>query len=113
MVEAARLGQLSTVRKLLDSGTATVEDQDKVSVCVRIYLLLQSSNMQNCVSLSELVSCIMPPLVGGENSTVVGITRRSPASGERVGERVQGESVSEGHGASYSCTCHSTLQFVI
>ena len=33
MVEAARLGQLSTVRKLLDSGTATVEDRDEVSVC--------------------------------------------------------------------------------
>ena len=38
MVEAARLGQLSTVRKLLDSGTATAEDRDKVSVCVHIYL---------------------------------------------------------------------------
>ena len=38
MVEAARLGQLSTVRMLLDSGTATVEDPDEVSVCVRIYL---------------------------------------------------------------------------
>ena len=35
MVEAARLGQLSTVRRLLDSGTATLEDRDKVvSVCV-------------------------------------------------------------------------------
>ena len=33
MVEAARLGQLSTVRKLLDSGTANVEDRDEVSVC--------------------------------------------------------------------------------
>ena len=55
----------------------------------------------------------MPPLVGGENSTVVGITQRSPASGERVGERVQGESVSERRGMSYSCTCHSTLQFVM
>ena len=39
MVEAARLGQLSTVRKLLDSGTATVEDRDEVSVCVHIYSL--------------------------------------------------------------------------
>ena len=37
MVEAARLGQLSTVRMLLDSGTATVEDQDKVCVYVFIY----------------------------------------------------------------------------
>ena len=36
MVEAARLGQLSTVRMLLDSGTATVEDRDEVSVCVCI-----------------------------------------------------------------------------
>ena len=55
----------------------------------------------------------MPPLVGGEDSTVVGITQRSPASGERVGERVQGECVSEEQGVSYSCTCYSTLQFVI
>ena len=38
-MEAARFGQLSTVRKQLDSGTATVEDQDEVSVCVCIYLL--------------------------------------------------------------------------
>ena len=38
MVEAARLGQLSTVRMLLDSGTATVEDQDEVSVCVCVLL---------------------------------------------------------------------------
>ena len=39
VVEAARLGQLDTVRKLLNSGTSTVEDRDEVSVCVRIYLL--------------------------------------------------------------------------
>ena len=39
MIEAASLGQLSTVRMLLDSGTATVEDRDKVSVCVCIHLL--------------------------------------------------------------------------
>ena len=65
------------------------------------------------VTNSELVSCTMPPMVGGDDSTVVGIIQRSPASGERVGERVQGESVSEGQGTSYSCTCHSTLQFVI
>ena len=55
----------------------------------------------------------MPPMVEEDDSTVVGITQRSPASGERVGERVQGECVSEGQGTSYSCTCHSTLQFVI
>ena len=56
MVEAASLGQLSTVRKLLDRGTATVEDQDKVvSVCVHIkfYLLCYSKAAiygTNCVS---------------------------------------------------------------
>ena len=65
------------------------------------------------VTKSELVSCTMPPMVEGGNSPVVGILQRSPASGERVGERVQGGSVSEGQGTSYSCTCHSTLQFVI
>ena len=35
MVEAAKRGELSTVRQLLDGGAATVEDQDKVKcVCV-------------------------------------------------------------------------------
>ena len=35
MVEAARLGQLSTVRELLDGGIATVDDRDEVKcVCV-------------------------------------------------------------------------------
>ena len=62
---------------------------------------------------SELVSCTMPPMVGGDDSTVVGILQWSPVSGERLGECVQGESVSEEQGTSYSCTCHSTLQFVI
>ena len=65
------------------------------------------------VTTSELVSCTMPPMVGEDDSTVVGILRRSPASGERVGERVQSESVSKEQGTSYSRTCHSTLQFVI
>ena len=48
-------------------------------------------------------------MIGGEDSTVVGILRRSPACGERVGERVQSESVSEERGTSYtiSCTCHN------
>ena len=49
MVEAARLGQLSTVRKLLDGGAATVDDQDEVKcvfaymcvVCVSVYRLLR------------------------------------------------------------------------
>ena len=52
-------------------------------------------------------------MVGGDDSTVVGITQRLSVSGERVGERVQGGSVSERQGTFYSCTCHSTLQFVI
>ena len=55
MVEAARLGQLSTVRKLLDSGTATVEDQDKTSLCVRIYLCYFNAAIYgtNCVSVYD------------------------------------------------------------
>ena len=65
------------------------------------------------VTNSELVSCTMPPMVGGGDSTVVGINQRSPASGEGVGEHVQSESVSEKQGMSYSCSCHSTVQFVI
>ena len=43
---------------------------------------------------------VFAPMVGGVDSTVVGIPQRSPASGERVGERVQSESVSEGQGTS-------------
>ena len=31
---------------------------------------------------------VFAPMVGGEDSTVVGILRRSSASGERVGEHV-------------------------
>ena len=65
------------------------------------------------VTNSEFVLCTMPPMLGGEDSTVVGILQWSLASGERIGESVQGESVSEGQGTSYSCTCHSTLQCVI
>ena len=55
----------------------------------------------------------MPTMVEGDDSTVVGITQRSPVSGKGVGERVQSESVSDEQGTSCSCTCHSTLQFVI
>ena len=50
-------------------------------------------------------SLVFPPMVEGEDSTVVGILQRSPASGERVGERVQSESVSEGQGTSYTISC--------
>ena len=52
---------------------------------------------------------VFAPMVGWGDSTVGGIFQRSPASGERVGERVQSESVSEERGMSYSisCTCHN------
>ena len=52
---------------------------------------------------------VFAPMVGGEDSTVVGIFQRSPASGERVGKHVQSGSASEGQGTSYSisCTCHN------
>ena len=58
MVEAARLGQLSTMRMLLDTRTATVEDQDEVSVCVcvRICLLCYfkaAIYSTNCVSFFD------------------------------------------------------------
>ena len=57
MVEAARLGQLSAVRMLLDSGTANVEDRDEVSVCVRISLLRYFKaaiyGTYNCVSFFD------------------------------------------------------------
>ena len=42
MVEAARLGQLSIVRKLLDGRAATVDDQDEVKcmcVCMHVSAL--------------------------------------------------------------------------
>ena len=37
MVEAAKCGQLSTIRQLLDGGASTVEDQDEVK---GVYVLL-------------------------------------------------------------------------
>ena len=53
---------------------------------------------------------VFPPMVGGDDSTVVGILQWSPACGERVGKRVQSRSVSEEKGMSYSisCSCHIT-----
>ena len=54
MVEAARHGQLSTVRKLLDRRTATVEDRDNVvSVCVcTTYFLyyFKTATMALCIT---------------------------------------------------------------
>ena len=50
VVEAARLGQLSTVRKLLDSGTANVEDEDEVSVCIYSCYFKAAIYGTNCVS---------------------------------------------------------------
>ena len=60
---------------------------------------------------------VFAPMVGWGDSTVVGILQRSPACGERVGESVQSESVSEGQGTSYALSharvtihmfCHTT-----
>ena len=52
MVEAARLGQLSKVRMLLDSGTATVEDRDEVSVFIYYFFYYFKAAIYgtNCVS---------------------------------------------------------------
>ena len=51
MVEAARRGQLSTVRKLLNEGAATVKDQDEVK-CVCLYacvcFVLVLTDCYNC-----------------------------------------------------------------
>ena len=54
-MEAARLGQLSTMRKLLDRGAATVEDWDKVSMCVCIHSCYFKAAIYgtNCVSFFD------------------------------------------------------------
>ena len=63
MVEAARLGQLSTVRKLLDGGAATVDDQDEVKcMCVCLYacvcFVLVLTDCYNCgLSLNSMHAC--------------------------------------------------------
>ena len=44
------------------------------------------------------VSCTIPPVVGGNDSTVVGISVWSPTSGARVGGCLQSECVSEEQG---------------
>ena len=46
MVEAARLGQLSAVRKLLDGETATVDDRDEVCVYVCVHVCICVRVMQ-------------------------------------------------------------------
>ena len=58
----------------------------------------------------------MPPVVEGEDSTVVGISERSPAGGERVGGCLQSECVSEKkgmcycmHPSNYTTFCHKEL----
>ena len=40
-----------------------------------------------CIHLSDSL-VVFAPMIGGADSTVGGILRRSPACGERVGERV-------------------------
>ena len=54
---------------------------------------------------------VFAPMVGREDSTVVGILRRSPACGDRVGESVQGRSVSEGQNSDnvYASRDHSDI----
>ena len=58
----------------------------------------------------------MPPVVGGGDSTGVGICAWSPVGGERVGGCVQGECVSERQGTcyrmhppNYTTLCHKEL----
>ena len=58
----------------------------------------------------------MPPVVGGDDSTIVGISEWSPASGERVGGCLQSECVSEKqgtcycmHALNYTTFCHKEL----
>ena len=87
---------------LLDGGASTVEDQDEVK-CVRV-VIASSLVIGQCIHSSESL-VVFAPMVGRDDSIVVGILRRSPVSGERVGERVQSRSVSEGQGTSYSISC--------
>ena len=47
------------------------------------------------------ISHTIPPMVGGEDSTVVGILQWSPTGGERLGGCSQGEFVSNRQGMSY------------
>ena len=56
-----------------------------------------------CVANSKFggVCCSVSPVVGGEDSTVVGISEWSPAGGERVGGCLQSECVSERQGTCY------------
>ena len=58
----------------------------------------------------------MSPVVGGDDSTVVGISEWSPAGGERVGGCLQSECVSEKqgtcycmHALNYTTFCHKEL----
>ena len=53
--------------------------------------------MGQCIHSSE-GSILFAPMVEWDDSTVVGISQRSPVSGERVVKRVQGGCVSEGQG---------------
>ena len=59
----------------------------------------------------------MPPVVGGDDSTVVDISEGSTAGGERVGGCLQSECVSEKQGTcyrmhppNYTTFCHRTSQ---
>ena len=47
---------------------------------------------------THTIMYIIPPVVGADDSTVVGISEWSPASGARVGGCLQSECVSEEQG---------------
>ena len=56
VIVAAESGQLSTMRKLLDGGVGTVEDQDEVKcVCVRACV---RACMRACVVIASM--CYTP-----------------------------------------------------
>ena len=66
-------------------------------------LFTQDMSQMHSVIISELgcVSCTVPPMVERNDSTVVGILQWSLASGESVGDCVQGGRFSEKQGTSY------------
>ena len=86
MVEAARHGQLSTVRKLLNRGAATVDDQDEVKcvcvfvcmcvLCVSAYQLLRtvvgfhSIPCMYSMSIYATITFGMPCIIGSECHSV-------------------------------------------
>ena len=64
--------------------------------CTRIYItnIMYSTSMQ----CSRIFQCTILPVLGGDDSTVVGIIFWSPTSGARVGGYLQSECVSQKQG---------------